>query len=251
MSTPIDLNVVMPYGVTVVGDGTNNPKLAAPHPKQMQNFGLKLPPGPCRIAASWEGDEKVGVVVQTSGTRNYRTVGNIPERSGGGVPVRAWSQSGPSRTTTCTSTDTTFRRARRAPWKFTRSTSKRSFTGGGVGGHPEFGCAAGDQVVRGEKRRRERLFDQLGRFLRAAAERCVHHLGYLPGSRSVGTSHYWNGWRLPLPVEECGPGADSGAFQRRSSQGRNALPERADRRYGRCGRDYHHLPADVAQGVAA
>ena len=86
MSTPIDLNVVMPYGVTVVGDGTNNPKLAAPHPKQMQNFGLKLPPGPCRIAASWEGDEKVGVVVQTSGTRNYRTVGNIPERSGGGCP---------------------------------------------------------------------------------------------------------------------------------------------------------------------
>lgn len=88
MSTPIDLNVVMPYGVTVVGDGTNNPKLAAEHPKQMQNFGLKLPPGPCRIAASWEGDEKVGVVVQTNGTRNYRTVGNIPEKSGGGCSSR-------------------------------------------------------------------------------------------------------------------------------------------------------------------
>lgn len=88
MSTPVDLNIAMPYGVTVVGDGTNNPKLVAPHPRQLQNFGLKLPPGPCRIAASWEGDEKVGVVVQTSGTRNYRTVGNIPERSGGGCSSR-------------------------------------------------------------------------------------------------------------------------------------------------------------------
>ena len=85
MTTP-NVEIVMPYGVTVVGDGTNNPKLATSHPKQLQNFGLKLPPGPCRIAASWEGEENVGIVVQTSGTRNYRTVGNIPERSGGGCP---------------------------------------------------------------------------------------------------------------------------------------------------------------------
>ncbi|MBC3179346.1 hypothetical protein [Corynebacterium lujinxingii] len=82
MTTPVD--IVMPYGVTVVGDGTNNPKLATAHPKQLQNLGLKLPPGPCRIAASWEGEEKVAIVVQTNGTRNYRTVLNLPEKTGGG-----------------------------------------------------------------------------------------------------------------------------------------------------------------------
>ena len=152
MSTPVDLNITMPYGVTMVGDGTNNPKLAAPHPKQMQNFGLKLPPGPCRIAASWEGEEKVGIVVQTNGTRNYRTIGNIPEKSGG-VHVKGCSPSGRSKTTTCTSTDTSSHPAPRALSRFTRSTSNSApRRGGGVGDHSKhrirLGRAADDLVLR-------------------------------------------------------------------------------------------------------
>lgn len=142
MTTP-NVEIVMPYGVTVVGDGTNNPKLAAEHPKQMQNFGLTLPPGPCRIAASWEGDEKVGVVVQTNGTRNYRIVGNIPEKSGGGVHVKGCSPSGRSKTTTCTSTDTSSHPAPRALSRFTRSTSSSApRRGGGVGDRTDYGSSS-------------------------------------------------------------------------------------------------------------
>ena len=205
MTTP-NVEIVMPYGVTVVGDGTNNPKLATSHPKQLQNFGLKLPPGPCRIAASWEGEENVGIVVQTNGTRNYRTVGNIPERSGGGVPVRAWSQSGPSRTTTCTSTDTNFRRARKALSRFTRSTSSSApRRGGGVGGGGGFRESAGDSVLR-PHRGQHRGYSDWRRFVHRIAGRCVYAVDY-------GARHRFYGSLVHLLVG-CSAVRDSGCESR-------------------------------------
>lgn len=252
MSTPVDLNITMPYGVTVVGDGTNNPKLAAPHPKQMQNFGLKLPPGPCRIAASWEGDEKVGVVVQTSGTRNYRTVGNIPEKSGG-VHVKGCSPSGRSKTTTCTSTGTSSRRARRALSRFTRSTSKRSSgRGGGVGDHPEHGlrCAAHNHQLRGRNHWWNRHAGK--RWLPQVAGRRVH--GDLLGPRHEHDRAPQQRHDIVGPIREIRGGrrAIQGGVQRLGPEGSGALYRDACRQGGRRGRDYHHLPAGlVAQGVAA
>lgn len=184
MSTPVDLNITMPYGVTVVGDGTNNPKLAAPHPKQMQNFGLKLPPGPCRIAASWEGDEKVGVVVQTNGTRNYRTVGNIPEKSGG-----------------CSSRDVHRRGGRkrlRVPQRVLAPVGNEGHSrglpaqlrvarrGGGVGGGGGFRESAGDSVLRPHRGQR-RGYSDWRRFVHRIAGRCVYAVDYGARHRFYGS----------------------------------------------------------------
>ena len=82
MSTPI-VDIPMPYGVTVLGDGTNVPKPAARHPKQNGTAGLSLQPGPCRVSVSWEGPEEIKVILQNG--PNYRTFDTIPEKAGGGV----------------------------------------------------------------------------------------------------------------------------------------------------------------------
>lgn len=76
----------MPYGVTVEGDGTNVPKPAVKHPKQFGAAGLSLTPGPCRVAVSWEGPERLNVILQNGS--NYRTVDSIPEKPGGGSRQR-------------------------------------------------------------------------------------------------------------------------------------------------------------------
>lgn len=89
MSTPI-VDIPMPYGVTVLGDGTNIPKPAARHPKQNGVAGLSLQPGPCRVSVSWEGPEKISVILQNG--PNYRTFDTIPEKAGGGL-VRGCSPS--------------------------------------------------------------------------------------------------------------------------------------------------------------
>ncbi len=83
MSTPVDLNVVMPYGVTVRSKGTAIPSIVGTHPKQNNNVSLSLPAGPCRVAASWEGAEDMRLVVQNQSEATSRTVATIP--SGGGA----------------------------------------------------------------------------------------------------------------------------------------------------------------------
>lgn len=251
MSTPVDLNIAMPYGVTVVGDGTNNPKLVAPHPRQLQNFGLKLPPGPCRIAASWEGDEKVGVVVQTSGTRNYRTVGNIPERSGGGVLVKGCSPSGRSKTTTCTSAGTSSRRERRAPWRFTRSTSSNApHQGGGVGDHPEHrrGRLAHNQVVRGGVTAKPGEYRHI-RAVFSPVHGCVH--GDYHDAGRWGQSAPVNRIEVHNPVSLGGyPGGAAGsAVEHRPRRGHLSVSgDSAGQVRYRRGHHGNHLPAVAAGG---
>ena len=77
MSTPVDLNIVMPYGATMVGDGTQYAKLAKPHPKQNGGSSLNLPDGPCRVAASWAGNPDTVSVNMYEGRNFVRTLGKI------------------------------------------------------------------------------------------------------------------------------------------------------------------------------
>lgn len=82
MTTP-DINIVMPYGVTVRSTGTAIPTIVGKHPKQNNQVSLTLAPGPCRVAASWEGAEEMRLVVQNQAAAASRTVATIP--GGGGV----------------------------------------------------------------------------------------------------------------------------------------------------------------------
>lgn len=81
MSTPVDLNIVMPYGATMVGDGTVRASLATPHPKQHSTTGLKLAAGPCRVSASWAGAQAVELRLYGKGDAFKRVLTTI--NSGG------------------------------------------------------------------------------------------------------------------------------------------------------------------------
>lgn len=83
MSTPVDLNIVMPYGVTVEGNGFSNPAIVGAHPKKASGVALSLTPGPCRVAVSWEGPEQVGVMVQNQAAGTSRNVSSIAAGGGG------------------------------------------------------------------------------------------------------------------------------------------------------------------------
>ena len=154
MSTPI-VDIPMPYGVTVRSKGAAIPSLVGTHPKQNNNVSLKLPAGPCRIAASWEGTEEMRLVVQNQGEATSRTVATIP--GGGGVHVPSWSPSEQSRATRCISPGRN-QPASPAPSRSIRSTSSSApRPGGGVGDHPErrlYGDHAPDSAVHRDYRGR-------------------------------------------------------------------------------------------------
>lgn len=60
MTSPsVSLDGIMPYGVTVVGDGTSQQAKVATPAKQATNDRLSLPGGPVRVSASWSGSEAV------------------------------------------------------------------------------------------------------------------------------------------------------------------------------------------------
>ena len=87
MTTPsVDLNIAMPYGVTVQGsDGVLIPTVVGAHPKKRGMEGLTLTPGPCRISASWSGPEEMRLILNTkAGLKRLLT---IPAQSGGGVAL--------------------------------------------------------------------------------------------------------------------------------------------------------------------
>lgn len=67
MSTPIE-ELVLPYGVTVEGDGTWYPKIVGNHPNKVSSAGLKLPVGPCRVAFSWDGVNAADLVLANGST---------------------------------------------------------------------------------------------------------------------------------------------------------------------------------------
>lgn len=60
MTSPsVDLDGIMPYGVTVSGDGTNRTARFVTSAKQAKENRLELPGGPVRVSASWSGAEAV------------------------------------------------------------------------------------------------------------------------------------------------------------------------------------------------
>lgn len=84
MSTPVDLNIVMPYGVTVEGDGTSKAKPVTNPAKQIGD-NVVLPVGPVRIGASWDGPQAVKVGVYRPGIGTI-ILGTLPEKTGGATP---------------------------------------------------------------------------------------------------------------------------------------------------------------------
>lgn len=82
MTSPsVDLDDIMPYGVTVSGDGTSRTAKFVTSAKQAKGNRLGLPGGPVRVSASWSGPEGVRLTLSRVG---YPV--QIP--AGGGVPLR-------------------------------------------------------------------------------------------------------------------------------------------------------------------
>lgn len=106
MTSPIE-ELALPYGVTVQGDGSWYPKIVGSHPNQVTDAGLSLPPGPCRVAISWDGQyiAELAVINGTNVRRPVRlkpgTVGvprsamvTIGARAGDRVEINARSNIG-------------------------------------------------------------------------------------------------------------------------------------------------------------
>lgn len=82
MTSPsVDLDGIMPYGVTVEGTGNRNAEIVTESKFRNSNVALTLPDGPCRVAASWDGSEAVRLVHSGHG---YPVV--LP--AGGGISLR-------------------------------------------------------------------------------------------------------------------------------------------------------------------
>lgn len=82
MSTPVDLNIVMPYGVTVESDGSRNARIVTNSAQTSSDIALKLPDGPCRVAASWDGPEAVRLVHTGHGYPVTIPAGGVSLRDG-------------------------------------------------------------------------------------------------------------------------------------------------------------------------
>lgn len=84
MTSPsINLDGVLPYGVTVVGDGTSWMAKVATPAKQATNERLSLPGGPVRVSASWSGSEAVRLTLAGVGYPVTIPAGGVPFWDGG------------------------------------------------------------------------------------------------------------------------------------------------------------------------
>ena len=106
MTTPIE-ELNMPYGVTVAGDGSWYPKIVGDHPKKVSGSGISLPPGPCRVAFSWDGANMAELVLANGSSikrpaRLEAKTGGVPRsamvtigaRAGDRVEINANSKAG-------------------------------------------------------------------------------------------------------------------------------------------------------------
>lgn len=93
MTTP-DLNIVMPYGVTMEGDGTTYAKIPKNHPKRLNPSRFALPNlQPCRVSASWAENPNPVDVNLYNGNRFVRTLATI-QAGGGSVMVALGTRDG-------------------------------------------------------------------------------------------------------------------------------------------------------------
>lgn len=94
MSTTVD--IVMPYGVTVEGDGSWYPKIVGAHPKKATGSRLALVPGPCRVAFSWAGESAADLVLVNGD--DVKRPARLAEKRGGSTfcDRRHWGAPGRS-----------------------------------------------------------------------------------------------------------------------------------------------------------
>ena len=245
MTTP-DLNIVMPYGVTLEGDGTVYAKIPKDHPKRLNPTRLALPSlQPCRVSASWAENPNPVDVNLYNGNRFVRTLATI--QAGGG---RSWCRSGRGTATSSNCWGTGIHQSpqvRQALSKSTRSTSSSApRRGGGVGGGVGFRESANDYIVRrviGNGRNRASRRGNVsavagGRFDGVAVKQDVESSrlsvhGPILIDQILGDGNCTG--RNASDSECCG------------SQRCCSVPQypRRRRHHSRCGRDHHHLPAGV------
>lgn len=245
MSTPVDLNIVMPYGYTVGG------RLDAVWQGRVDGGGahVDLPEGPCRVMASWSGPEKAALTLVNPDKRTV--LAEIPAQAGGGRAILGWLQSVLSRATRCASKlHPAPQPTRPAPSRSTRYPACSYPQGGGVDGHPEHrsGRAAGNQIVRSSDRGRERESDRRGQFLPGSAGGRFHHHGQR-GAVEPGRALSNHGLSVgTLRVADNISGTDNCVVERGGARWRDALPAHQGEQCLRRGSDYHHLPAVAVGG---
>lgn len=130
MTSPsVDLDGIMPYGVTVSGDGTNRTAKFVTSAKQAKENRLELPGGPVRVSASWSGAEAVRLTLAGVG---YPV--NIPAGGDSGLGRRSLGRKAGTLSTWNQPTTCHFLLRGAAPSRCTHSHSS-NHTGGGLNGH--------------------------------------------------------------------------------------------------------------------
>lgn len=71
--------LTMPYGATVEGNGSWWPAIVGDHPMKNTSSSLNLVPGPCRVSASWDGENAADLVLTTGG--EVKRVAHIPAKN--------------------------------------------------------------------------------------------------------------------------------------------------------------------------
>ena len=257
MTTP-DLNIVMPYGVTMEGDGTTYAKIPKNHPKRLNPSRFALPNlQPCRVSASWAENPNPVDVNLYNGNRFVRTLATI--QAGGG---RSWWHSGRGTATSSNCWGTGIHqspRVRPALSKSTRSTSSNApRRGGGVGDRSEHRGVRADSLrhIQGrwhcERRGSDRLLlrNEAGVHIRGASKQSdseAHHGLHLQGDQL----EFQGGDRVSRPEKH-----QARSRRARPAGGQTASADSRERLPG-CGRSYrgdahrqthrHH----VTQGVVA
>lgn len=244
MSTPVDLNIVMPYGVTVESDGSRNARIVTNSAQTSSNIALKLPDGPCRVAASWDGPEAVRLVHTGHG---YPVT--IP--AGGGI-APGWPLSARRRAKRSTCRTPRLRHSRRAgaaPSRCTRSTPSSHPQGGGVGDHSRY---------RSESGSRREIVCCTGRWRRTCAfrlyqvaRRGFNNHGGKSRNRSNGSSVGSAFVIGALSLTQSDEGRHGCSVERGGARGEDAVCVGRDRSRGGCGSDDHHLATSVAAGGGA
>ena len=83
MTSPsVDLDGIMPYGVTVSGGGSSGKAVFVTSSPRAANDSLTLPGGPVRVSASWSGPEAVRLTLGGVGYPVQIPAGGVPLRDG-------------------------------------------------------------------------------------------------------------------------------------------------------------------------
>lgn len=246
MSTPIDLNVVMPYGYTV------GRVLDMVWQARVDGGGahIDLPEGPCRVMASWAGPEKAVLALVTPGARTV--LAEIPAQKGGGRAILGWLPSALSRATRYAwSAIRAPQPQRPAPSKSTRSQPSNHPQGGGVGDYPEHQHRTGRTANHHDVRR--------GRFERRRGANQRRAVRTFAGGRVDGVDYRagYRGHCVPVLIsdsfgtvrnESSERRRDGGVLECVGAQGRNSILSGSRLHVGRRGSNHHHLPAVAAGG---